>query len=292
VTQALAPPNLKKMNFENFPKLDGFLPKQPRKLYPSPGMCIYCGVKDNLSDEHIIPFALGGNLIMQKSSCPACAKITSAFELTCLRTMYGPLRLLYDLPTRRPPKRPKKLLLKVKYSADETEWQTILVDQKKYPFLVTFPYFETPGIVSRNQIHQSKGPVTKRLWIRGASPYYSFHELLEKLLVELKAYSIFPESKAEVPAFCKLLAKIAHAFAVAKLGLSGFTPVLKPIIIQNNLSNCMHYIGSANKEEAPENILHKLNILEFNSINAIFVIVRLLCKLGTPTYIVAVGTRK
>jgi hypothetical protein len=89
-----------------------------------------------------------------------------------------------------------------------------------------------------------------------------------------------------------LLAKIAHAFAVAKIGLANFTPALKPIIIQNNLSHCMHYIGSANKDEAPENKLHKLNILGFNNVDAIFVIVRLLCKLGTPTYIVAVGTRK
>jgi hypothetical protein len=277
---------------DNLPKLEGFLPKQQRELYPGPGVCIYCGAKDNLSDEHIIPFALGGNLIFQKASCPDCAKVTSDFELTCLRTMYGPLRLLYDLPTRRPNRRPPKLPLKVKYSPDETEWQTTLVDQKKYPFLVTFPYFDAPGILSRDPIHKSKGPVTDRLWIRGASPYYSFHELLDNLLLELKAYSVFPESKADVSAFCRLLAKIAHAFAVAKIGLANFAPALKPIIIQNNLSHCMHYIGSANRDESPEEKLHKLNILEFNNINAIFVIVRLLCKLGTPTYIVAVGTRK
>lgn len=280
------------MYSDNLPKLDGFLPKQPRELYPSPGKCIYCGAKGNLSDEHIIPFALGGNLILQNSSCADCATLTSAFELTCLRTMYGPLRLLYDLPTRRPKKRPKKLPLKVKFSSDETEWQTTLVDQKKFPFLVTFPYFDTPGLVNGNEIHESKGPKSQRFWIRGASPYYSFHELMENLLIELKAYSIFPESKAEVPAFCKLLAKIAHAFAVAKIGLSGFKSILEPLIIKNDLSHCMHYIGSAGNDQPPENMLHNLNILEFNNINAVLVKIRLLCKIGTPTYIVAVGTRK
>lgn len=280
------------MDSNNLPKLEGFLPKQPSEKYTSPDRCIYCGEKSNLSDEHIIPFALGGNLILEKSSCPDCATLTSAFELTCLRTMYGPLRLLYDLPTRRPKKRPKKLPLKVKFNSNETEWQTILIDQKKFPFLVTFPYFETPGIVNGNQIHESEGPKSKRFWIRGASPYYSFHELMENLLVELKAYSIFPESKAEVPAFCKLLAKIAHAFAVAKIGLSGFNPFLKPLIIKDDLSHCMHYIGSIGNDEPPKSMLHDLNILEFNNINAILVKVRLLCKLGAPTYIVAVGTRK
>lgn len=173
------------MYLDNLPKLKDCLPKQQRELYPSLGMCIYCGSKDNLSDEHIIPFALGGNLIFQKASCPDCAKLTSDFELTCLRTMYGPLRLLYGLPTRRPNKRPPKLPLKVKYSPNETEWQTTLVDQKKYPFLITFPYFEAPGIVSRDPIIKAKGPVTNRLWIKGASPYYSFQELLDKLCLEL-----------------------------------------------------------------------------------------------------------
>ncbi len=280
------------MHPNNLPKLKGFLPKQQRELYPSIGMCIYCGSKDNLTDEHIIPFGLGGNLIIKKASCPDCAKVTGDFEQTCLRAMYGPLRLLYDLPTRRPEKRPIELPLKVKYRHDETEWQTMFVDQKKYPFLVTFPYFEAPGILSKDPIGKSEGPVTKRLWIRGASPYYSFRELLDKLLFELKVDSICPESKAEIPAFCRMISKIAHAFAVAKIGLANFTPVLNPIIIKNNVSHCMYYLGSINKNEAPESDLHKLEILEFNNIDVIFVTVRLLCKLGTPTYIVAVGTRK
>ena len=276
----------------NLPKLKGFLPKQTPVKYPSPGECIYCSKKGELSDEHIIPFALGGNLVLEQASCPSCATITSAFELTCLRTMYGPLRLLYDLPTRRPKKRPKKLPLKVKYSPDEKEHQIVFVDQEKFPFLITFPYFETPGIVNGNQIHQSGGPKSKRFWIRGASPYYSFRGLNEKLLSELKAYEIFPEFKAEVPAFCKLLAKIAHSYAVAEIGISNFKAELKPMIITDNLSHCMHHIGSAGNDEPPENTLHDLAILEFGNINAILVKIRLLCKLGTPTYIVAVGTRK
>ena len=280
------------MDQNNLPKLKGFLPKQNLVKYTSPGKCIYCGKKDKLSDEHIIPFALGGNLILEQSSCPECAKITSAFELTCSRTMYGPLRLLYDLPTRRPQKRPKRLPLKAKFSSNETEYQTVLIEQNKFPFLITFPYFDTPGVVNENQIHQSGGPKSKRLWIRGASPYYSFRDLMEKLLSDLKAYEIFPESKAEIPAFCKLLAKIAHSFAVAEIGLSGFKPVLEPIIITDQLSHCMHYIGSIGNDEPPKNILHDLRILEFHNINAILVKIRLLCKLGTPTYIVAVGTRK
>ena len=71
-----------------------------------------------------------------------------------------------------------------------------------------------------------------------------------------------------------------------------FEAVLKPIIVADQLSHCMHYIGSTGSDEPPKNILHDVAILEFNNIYAILVKIRLLCKLGTPTYIVAVGTRK
>jgi HNH endonuclease len=143
------------MTSKNLPKLSGYLPKQDSETYPTPGQCIYCGDKSNLSDEHIIPFALGGNFVLKDSSCKKCAEPTSKFELTCLRTMYGPLRLLYELPTRRRKKSPEKLPLKVKFNPDEKHWQLVLVDQKRFPFLVTFPYFEAPGIFSGDPIHQS-----------------------------------------------------------------------------------------------------------------------------------------
>lgn len=42
--------------------------------------CIYCSSTDCLSDEHAIPFAWGGNLIIINGSCEECRKKTSAFE--------------------------------------------------------------------------------------------------------------------------------------------------------------------------------------------------------------------
>ena len=280
------------MKSNNLPKLSGYLPKQEPEIFPSPGCCIYCGETENLTDEHIIPFALGGKLVLENSSCRSCAEITSKYELTCLRTMYGPLRLLYDLPTRRPKKRPKSLPLKVKYSPEEDEWQKVMVAQDQYPFLVAFPYFEAPGIFSGEPPSKSKGAKTNRLWIRGGSPYYSFDELLPKITSDLQAYSIFPESKSDIPAFCKMISKIAHSYAIAKLGIEGFLPLLNPIIISDQLDHCMHYIGSLNSDEPPRDMLHELGFVDFRNINAIFVRIRLLSKLGTPTYVIAVGTKK
>jgi len=97
-----------------------------------------------LADEHIIPFGLGGRMVLPKATCPECAKKTSSFEHTCLRTMYGPLRLLYDLPSRRKKNRPETLPLKVKFNPDD-EWTLIQVEQNRYPFLLAFPYFSMPN---------------------------------------------------------------------------------------------------------------------------------------------------
>lgn len=279
------------MEIQSAPSLSQFLPEHSAKRFESPNKCIYCGNIDGLSDEHIIPFGLGGKWVLEKSSCKRCAEKTSAFEHTCQRTMYGPLRLMYDLPTRRKKKRPSKLKLKVKFSAEQEEWDLIDIDQNKYPFLLTFPHFEAPGILSDKPLVESCGPVTRKLWIRGASPKYEFKKLMNDLLLDLKAHALFPESKADIPSFCKMIAKIAHSFAYAKFGdtLNWYLP---QYIIGNGMDHCMHYIGSCNNSEPPTNNLHNLDVVNFSNSQAIIVRIRLLSKLGTPSYFVAVGDKK
>src|SRR6266571_8173848 len=126
------------------PPLHGYLPTQSPRTYEPVGYCIYCGSTGPLSDEHIIPLGLGGRLVLPQSSCAACSAKTSKSERTCLRSMYGPLRLLYGLPSRRKNKRPETLQLKIKRTAG-SEWEYVPVVQERYPFLITFPYFEAPG---------------------------------------------------------------------------------------------------------------------------------------------------
>jgi hypothetical protein len=52
--------------------------------------------------------------------------------------MFGPLRMYYDMPTRRRDKRPEKIPLKVQLTPD-ADWSFIDVDQEIYPFLVLAP---------------------------------------------------------------------------------------------------------------------------------------------------------
>ena len=76
------------------------------------GYCIYCGANESdLSKEHIVPLALGGNMALPKASCSKCAVITSQFERFCARKVLGPFRVRTGAPTRRPNLRPTNLPL-------------------------------------------------------------------------------------------------------------------------------------------------------------------------------------
>lgn len=270
------------------PPLRNFLPKQSPRTYPPANRCIYCGSTEGLSDEHIIPLRLGGRLILPKAGCPICRDATSRFERTCLRTMYGPLRLLYDLPTRRKGDRPQTLPLKVKRTPDH-DWEYVPVAQERYPFLITFPQFDLPGALTGAVESVATGPATRRLWIRGASPSHDFQQLLQELTVELRVRSLMPVSKADVPAFCRLLAKMAHAFAVAETGSRSFSSPVARYATGSDLSRCLHYIGSRPQDEAPSVFLHEVSLVDPLPDGSLVIRIRLLARLGTPTYFVIVG---
>jgi len=57
---------------------------------PTRGYCIYCGATGvRLTDEHVVPLALGGVHILEDASCDTCADITKKFEQDVARSNYG-----------------------------------------------------------------------------------------------------------------------------------------------------------------------------------------------------------
>lgn len=73
----------------------------PEIKYGPVGKCIYCAAPPPavLTDEHIIPLALGGEHLLLKASCKPCEKITGRFEGIVLR---GGLRPILRDHTRMP----------------------------------------------------------------------------------------------------------------------------------------------------------------------------------------------
>ena len=84
----------------------------PSKI-PTKGCCIYCGKTDvKLTDEHFLPFSLGGQHVIEKASCHACADITKTFEQHVARDMWGDARNSYNAPSRRRKTRPSHITLR------------------------------------------------------------------------------------------------------------------------------------------------------------------------------------
>jgi len=83
-----------------------------QKEYPSFGECIYCGARAGdveLTDEHIVPFSLGGNATIIDGSCRRCAKETAEIEQEIGRRVLWDFRTHTGEQTRRPKERPKVL---------------------------------------------------------------------------------------------------------------------------------------------------------------------------------------
>jgi len=63
--------------------------------------CIYCGSKNKLTDEHVFPFALGGNIILVKACCESCREISSKCERNPLHDNWSEVRACLDYPSRK-----------------------------------------------------------------------------------------------------------------------------------------------------------------------------------------------
>src|SRR3954453_4972241 len=88
--------------------------RHPTISYPPKGYCIYCGRRDGiLTDEHILPFGLGGCYLLPKSSCEDCQKLIHPVETICMRKMLRAYRVRIGLAGRHTDSTPASFSLDV-----------------------------------------------------------------------------------------------------------------------------------------------------------------------------------
>jgi hypothetical protein len=106
--------------------------------------CIYCGQTADLSEEHVIPYGLGGTLYVPKASCRRCADLTSRFELAVLRGFMQRARIAGKFPTRRPSRRPSTLTITL---VDGETPRQVTIPAYQAPAVLQLPVFEAPRIL-------------------------------------------------------------------------------------------------------------------------------------------------
>jgi hypothetical protein len=100
------------------------------------------GIDAELTDEHIIPFGLGGREILPKASCKTCAKETGRVEHRILRGMFWPIRLRQKVQSRRPA--PDTLKASIVHSTGTKK--VIDVAPNDYPDHLIMLNMKQPGI--------------------------------------------------------------------------------------------------------------------------------------------------
>lgn len=234
-----------------------FAPNQ-KKLEPL-NECMYCGKKEGdlieiirkkekitepvkLSDEHIIPYAFGGTLLLEKSSCQKCASITAKIEQDILKGFLYYPRIIGNLPTRRKKDRPTQIRLACIGKDEKTFQKDFSISEAISVILM--PIFEQAGCL------EGKNFLPNEIKVKGVD--HKFLGTNAEVFIQrnnLKGFKI--KTPVEVNAFFRVLAKIAYGYYVAQNGIfpREESPLL-PIIFGKNIEleySAQNFIGSSDE---------------------------------------------
>ena len=181
--------------------------------------CIYCGESSGLSDEHVVPESLSGRWVLEKASCGKHRHKASLIEGYIGREMLLPIRHTDHFPSKHKG-RPLTKIIQAKL-VGSNEFTDVEVDIDDLPILIMLPMLQWPELM-RGHTEPSSG-LTGKWW--GIS-------VPEK---QTKLYSKYNVTETQSQSFSadgvgQLLAKIAHCYAVALIGLDGSDPALVDII--------------------------------------------------------------
>jgi hypothetical protein len=256
------------------------------------GHCIYCGRRDyadgetrKLGDEHVVPFGLNGDILLTDASCQACERITGHVETITLSHLIGPRRLMGLQSRTRPAKQPKTLpIFAIEPGGGRGRKVQIEVDD--FPTALFMLPLAAPPILSLVAGRPVESP--------SAPPFVHWFRYDGALLLEKYGVGHWATQPLDMRYFCRMLAKIGHAFATFELGVGGFTPILTDIIRDPDRSarTAIGFVGGLPSPPTPPRSLHHLSVGRAAIAGGpTFVIVRihLFAQLGAPVYSVVVG---
>lgn len=201
---------------------------QPDQVFEGLGYCIYCGARDRpLTDEHIIPYSLNGNLVMMSASCTECAVHTSKVERWVTKDYFGPLRNALNLPTRRPDLRSSKISA---VAVSNGKRINVEYDWSEYPAAIKLPVLAQPGIIGGKD-----GPKPGSVFM--------WHITLD---AEKRKIDPGIEYQFDLDKWLLYVAKVCHVAGCAYLGDESkrYIQCLPPLILGKD-KNLSRFVGGA-----------------------------------------------
>jgi hypothetical protein len=181
-------------------------------FHPSVGRCIYCGsTSGELTEEHIIPYGLGGELVLADASCSKCATITSQFETEVMRYHLLDVRAYLNLRTRRKSKRPKEFPIN---RGTEDAPDEINIPIARRPMLMSLPIWNGPFVPTAS-VNDKKTHLEGYAYVPvvpGGWPGWA--DRCVELASELSTNNIGITQSVRPVAWSRLIAKVAYGFLV------------------------------------------------------------------------------
>lgn len=200
------------------------MPKKSRDI----GFCIYCDSTESLTNEHVVPKALGGDRTLLRASCDKCSKITSKLEGDALSISRNgvpgilyTLRVMSGMPSRRGSTRNVRLRQSIRNTSTGEEIEE-MVDPDNYIHTLMLPIFPEPGCITG-----SPNP--------GGLPLDEWMTYVSNTNKAKKGFQYGCRFSSRAGDFPRLLAKIAYCHVIFELGFESVkdSPV-KEIILQNS----------------------------------------------------------
>lgn len=154
------------------------------------------------------------------------------------------------------------------------------VKPAEFPLVFLAYKFDFPGlIVGRHPEAQTKIEVMAR---------FDQEEFKKYAPGDKDGFRIAP---MDIDAYCRMLCKIAHAYATAELGHGSFRPVLSRFIRGRMLRQAWYWIGSDTAVPSPAEHLHDIQWSTPTIDGNVYVMIslRLFAFMGSPRYHIVVG---
>lgn len=176
-----------------------------RKVFEPADECIYCGAKENLSTEHIIPYSLGGRFELPSASCAVCQAATKKLEGKVCRGQLHVPRSVSGIQTRRKKDRVTTVPIELHYFKTNRK-KKYLVDVDSAPLINIIPIFEQVEDAKHGEYFLSKCTLK-------VVHHVSFEERHRRLIERTRANQIsYTSPGIQVETFVAVLWKIAAGF--------------------------------------------------------------------------------
>lgn len=244
------------------------------------GKCIYCDDVDELSDEHIIPYALGWHAKIPMASCKRHREITHAFEGRCAGKIYKAVRVHNRMQSRQ--QLPTELPI-IGIADNRNIFTTVPIEEH----LGIFPifHFTLPGIL--------RGvPKSESSWAGSKFTALPIGARKSELWDSRGFNAVRQTIEFDCISLGRMLAKIAHAAAVGQFGYRQFDSWLIPLIEHGDETSLSYLVGCDVQVAPPSTELHELTGRVQSHEGKLLIIydIRLFANfLESPTFRVVVG---